>query len=62
MTDEESEAYGNWTKTLREAVYGTNGAITLGMLIADLFGCLGMLFELNVLIFPNRMGIGGKIR
>merc|ERR1712018_944985 len=42
MTDEESEAYGNWTKTLREAVYGTNGAITLGMLIADLFGCLGI--------------------
>jgi len=42
MTDEESEAYGNWTKTLREAVYGTNTAITVGMLIADVFGCLGI--------------------
>merc|ERR1719219_1607211 len=41
MTDEESEEYDNWTSKLREVAYGSSAAVTVGMIIADVFGCAG---------------------
>jgi len=42
MSTEESNSYKEWTKKLRKAVFlDANVPVTIGMVIADVFGCLG---------------------
>jgi len=41
MLDTESAAYKKWTTEVRAASYTTAGAVTAGMIVADVFGCLG---------------------
>jgi len=42
MTEEESETYKKWTKELREKAYlHVLVPVTVGMVVADVFGCLG---------------------
>ena len=36
-----STEYATWTANIRAASYGTATAVTVGMIIADVFGCLG---------------------
>ena len=33
--------YLDWTTTVRTAAYGTATGVTVGMIFADIFGCLG---------------------
>ena len=40
MLDTESAAHKTWTKKVR-AVYSGPAAVTVGMIVADVFGCLG---------------------
>jgi len=42
MLDENSAEHDKWTAELRGGVYGTAGASTVGFIIADIFGCLGI--------------------
>lgn len=42
MLDENSADHKAWTKGVRAGWYGTAGAMTVGMIIADIFGCLGI--------------------
>ena len=41
ILDENSAEHKAWTKQVRAGVYGTAGALTTGMIFADIFGCLG---------------------
>ena len=41
MIDVESDEYQEWTTTVRSTAYGTATGVTVGMVIADVFGCLG---------------------
>ena len=41
MIDVESDEYQEWTATVRATAYGTATGVTVGMVIADVFGCLG---------------------
>ena len=42
MSDPNSDAYKLWTANLRGAAYGSVGGGTVGMIFADIFGCLGI--------------------
>ena len=42
MTISNTEEHKAWTGKVRAAVYGTNGAVSVGLIFADIFGCLGM--------------------
>ena len=42
MLDKESEEYKKWSKEVRTGVYTSMGVVTLGMILADIFGCLGL--------------------
>ena len=42
MTISNTEEHNAWTGKVRAAVYGTNGAVSVGLIFADIFGCLGM--------------------
>ena len=44
MQDTASAEYQEWTTILRAVQYSTASGITIGMVIADVFGCLGKLF------------------
>ena len=37
----ESVEYQDWTTTVRATAYGTATGVSVGMIIADVFGCLG---------------------
>ena len=41
MTIKNTEEHKAWTGKVRAAVYGTNGAVSIGLIFADIFGCLG---------------------
>ena len=41
MTTKNTEEHKAWTGKVRAAVYGTNGAVSVGLIFADIFGCLG---------------------
>ena len=41
LNDEKTSEYNAWTSTLRAAAYSTAGGVTAGMIVADIFGCLG---------------------
>ena len=41
LIDVESDEYQEWTTTVRATAYGTATGVTVGMVIADVFGCLG---------------------
>ena len=41
MTVTNTEEHNAWTGKVRAAVYGTNGAVSVGLIFADIFGCLG---------------------
>ena len=41
LIDVESDEYQEWTATVRATAYGTATGVTVGMVIADVFGCLG---------------------
>ena len=41
LNDDKTSEYDNWTSTLRAAAYSTAGGVTAGMIVADIFGCLG---------------------
>ena len=41
LNDEKTNEYTAWTSTLRAAAYSTAGGVTAGMIVADIFGCLG---------------------
>ena len=41
LIDVESDEYQEWTTTVRSTAYGTATGVTVGMVIADVFGCLG---------------------
>ena len=42
MLDRNSAEYDTWTTKLRAGVYGTGTAVQVGMIFADIFGCLGI--------------------
>ena len=42
LISDKTVEYQEWTTTVRTAAYGTATGITVGMIIADIFGCLGM--------------------
>ena len=44
LNDEKTSEYNAWTSTLRAAAYSTAGGVTAGMIVADIFGCLGKCF------------------
>lgn len=46
MTISNTEEHNAWTGKVRAAVYGTNGAVSVGLIFADIFGCLGMYWVL----------------
>ena len=39
MTIKNTEEHKAWTGKVRAAVYGTNGAVSVGLIFADIFGC-----------------------
>jgi hypothetical protein len=41
LIDVESAEYAAWTIDVRETAYGNAGGVSVGMIIADVFGCLG---------------------
>ena len=41
MLDTKSEEYKSWTSAVRAGAYSTSGGISVGLLVADIFGCLG---------------------
>ena len=41
MLDIESEEYASWTSAVRALAYSTATGVTIGMVFADIFGCLG---------------------
>ena len=41
MLDENSAEHKEWSSELRAGVYSSAGSVTVGMIIADIFGCLG---------------------
>ena len=41
LSDLEKVEYQNWTRSVRAVAYSTASGITIGMIIADFFGCLG---------------------
>lgn len=41
MLDEKSTEYSSWTENVRVGVYCSAGGVTVGMIFADIFGCLG---------------------
>ena len=43
LIDVESDEYQEWTTTVRATAYGTATGVTVGMVILDVFGCLGKL-------------------
>ena len=42
MLDENSAEHKEWSSQLRAGVYSSAGSVTVGMIIADIFGCLGI--------------------
>ena len=42
MSDPNSEEYQSWVARVRGGAYGTAGGITVGMIVADILGCLGI--------------------
>ena len=42
MLDENSAEHDTWTTELRAGVYATAWSVTVGMIIADILGCLGI--------------------
>ena len=42
LLDKESAEYKQLKTKLRAGFYGTSGAITVGMILADIFGCFGI--------------------
>ena len=42
MADPNSDSYKTWTANLRAGVYSSVGGGTVGMIFADIFGCLGI--------------------
>ena len=44
LNDEKTSEYDAWTSTPRAAAYSTAGVVTAGMIVADIFGCLGKCF------------------
>ena len=54
MTDVNSQEYEQWTSDARAAAYTTAGAVSVGLLVADIFGCLGNQFtQIKIRIFSN---------
>ena len=41
MVDPNSEEYEIWTSRVRATAYGSATGITVGMIVADILGCLG---------------------
>ena len=41
LTNVESVEYQDWTTTVRAIAYSTATGVSVGMIIADVFGCLG---------------------
>ena len=44
LNDKKTNEYTAWTSTVRAAAYSTAGGVTAGMIVADIFGCLGKWF------------------
>ena len=42
MLDENSAEHEQWSTKLRAAAYSSTGGVTVGLIIADIFGCLGI--------------------
>lgn len=42
MTDVNSQEYQQWTSDARAAAYTTAAGVSIGLLVADIFGCLGL--------------------
>jgi len=42
MLDTTSAEHSSWTTNLRAGVYSAAGSVTVGMIVADIFGCLGI--------------------
>jgi len=42
LSNQNSDKYKKYEKEVRGGVYGSCGAVTVGMIIADVFGCLGI--------------------
>ena len=42
LLDKESAEHKQWKTKLRAGAYGTSGAVTVGMIFADIFGCFGI--------------------
>ena len=54
MTDVNSQEYQQWTSDARAAAYTTAAGVSIGLLVADIFGCLGNQFTLiKIPIFSN---------
>jgi len=50
LTDIGSAKYKDWTSKTRAGVYGAVSATTVGLIIADIFGCLGICSSVGVVV------------
>jgi len=48
LVDKNSAEYKEWQKNARAGLYSTVGATTVGLIIADIFGCLGICSAVGV--------------
>ena len=49
LVDKNTVEYQTWTATVRAVAYGAATGVTVGMVIADIFGCLGKLMCFKLL-------------
>merc|ERR1712165_287431 len=47
LVDKNSDEYNDWTHKTRAGVYTAIGSTTVGLIIADIFGCLGICSAVN---------------
>jgi len=50
MVDRNSDEYKEWTHKTRTGVYTAIGGTTVGLIFADIFGCLGICSAVNVVV------------
>merc|ERR1712241_216154 len=50
MVDRNSAEYKEWTQKIRAGVYTAIGGTTVGLIFADIFGCLGICSAVNVVV------------
>jgi len=56
LVDKNSDEYKAWRHKTRAGVYTTIGATTVGLIIADIFGCLGICSGVGIVVHGTAVG------